>query len=201
MSPDVVAWDFDGVLNRNIRDGRFVWADRFEEDTGRSLSTFQRHVFTDWAPVLTGREPLRDRVARWAEAEAYAPGPDALIDYWFGRDMHPDPEMLALVEGLAARGVRQVMATNNEPTRAALIERDTPFAPHIERVFASGRLGVAKPDPAFLEAITTALALPPEAMLLVDDHAPNLAAARALGWRAFHLTDDTRAALPAALPR
>ena len=29
---DVVVWDLDGVLNRGIEDGRFVWSDRFEED-------------------------------------------------------------------------------------------------------------------------------------------------------------------------
>ena len=201
MTPTVVAWDFDGVLNRNVRDGRFLWTERFEEDTGQDLATFRSHVFErDFHAVLTGREDLRDRVASWAEAVGHAPGPDALIDYWFTNDLHLDPEIAALTQRLADRGVRQVVATNNEPRRTAFLEREAGLAPAIERVLASGHLGASKPDPAFFDALARALDVPPGTILLVDDLAANVEAALAAGLGAFHLTDATRRDLAAALP-
>lgn len=198
MSASVVAWDFDGVLNRNVRDGRFVWADRFEEDTGRSLAVFQSHVFAEFEAVVSGREGLRERVAGWAEATGYAPGADALIDYWFEGDMHLDPAMLALMDRLAGRGVPQVIATNNEPLRAARIE--CALGDRGARLFASGRMGVAKPRAAFFERITDALDVEPGAMILLDDHPANIEAAARLGWRAVHVTDASRGRVADALP-
>ena len=197
----MVAWDFAGVLNRNVVDGCFVWSERFEEDTGQSLALFQDHVFArDFEAVLTGRVDLRDRVAGWATAVGYAPGPDALMDYWFARDMRLDAVALALADRLAERGVPQVVATNNEPRRARHIEQELGLGARVGPVFASGRMGVAKPEAAFFAAVTDALGAEPAEMLLLDDHAPNLEAARRLGWATFHVTDATRTGIAHALP-
>ena len=201
MTPAVVAWDFDGVLNVSKRSGRLIWPERFEADIGHPLAGFQDHVFArDFEAVLTGREDVRDRVARWAEAVGHAPGPDAVLAYWFFRDLNLDPEILAHVEALARCGVRQVVATNNEPRRVAFIEGEASLPDAIERVLASGHLGAAKPSPAFFAAASEALDAAPGTILLVDDHAPNVEAARVAGWHAFHLTETTRDRLADALP-
>lgn len=195
-----VAWDFDGVLNVARRDGRLIWPERFEADLGHPLAGFHDHVFArDFEAVLTGREDLRDRVARWCEAVGHGPGPDAVLAYWFERDLNLDPAILTLVEALARRGVRQVVATNNEPRRVAFLEREAGLPDHLT-ILASGRLGAAKPAPAFFAVAAEALGVPPGEILLVDDHPANVEAARAAGWRAFHLADDTRDELPTALP-
>jgi putative hydrolase of the HAD superfamily len=195
-----VAWDFDGVLNVAKRNGRLIWSERFEEDTGHPLAGFQAHVFErDFEAVLTGREDVRERVARWADAVGHAPGPDAILDYWFTRDLRLDAAILDLAERLAQGGVRQAVATNNEPRRVAFLEREAALPRHLP-ILASGRLGAAKPAPAFFAAAAEALETRPAEILLVDDHPANVGGARAAGWRAFHLTDATRDRLPAALP-
>ncbi len=200
MGPRVIAWDFDGVLNRNIVDGRFVWTDDFEADTGLSLRGFNDHVFgPDFDLVITGRRDLRDHVAGWAGQMGYAPGAEALLDYWFTRDARPDTGMLAMMERLAARGMRQVIATNNEARRAGYIEHQMGFAARVEHVFASGRIGVRKPDAGFFNHVVQVLAVEPGDLLLVDDTAANVAAALAQGWHAFHFTDATRNGLVALL--
>ena len=120
---EVVAWDFDGVLNRNIDDGRFLWARDFERDTGRSLDGFVRATFSrDWREVMTGREDLRDRVGEWATEAGYAQGADALIDYMFTRDALPDPVTGAMLDALSAGGIRQVIATNTDDGLARSVE-------------------------------------------------------------------------------
>ncbi len=196
---EVVAWDFDGVLNRHVIDGRFIWADSFEADIGLPLQGFIAAVFADFDPVMTGREDLRDRVARWASSAGYAPGADAFLSYWFAKDAWPDPEALTLMDQLSARGVRQVIATNNEHRRAAYIESEMGFASRVERIFASGRMGVAKPSLAFFRILQGDLKVPPDRILLLDDRADNVAAAQSCGWRAFHVTDASRPRLAQVL--
>ncbi len=196
----VVAWDFDGVLNRNIVAGRFVWQDTFEADLGHAPQGFQTAVFGNgYEAVMTGREDLATRVQAWADLVGFAPGAEALIAYWFAKDARPDPMTVALMDRLAARGIRQVIATNNEARRARYIADDMGFAGRVEQIFASGHLGVIKPDPAFFQTVTDTLGVAPGEMLLIDDLARNVDAARALGWQAFHFTDDTRDDLPGRL--
>ncbi|NVO58119.1 HAD-IA family hydrolase [Rhodobacteraceae bacterium B1Z28] len=189
----IVAWDFDGVLNRNIVNGRFIWADRFEIDIGHSLNDFTEIIFRNgFDEVITGKVDLRDRIEEWARTVNYTEGADALISYWFKNDALPDTEVTMAMDMLSSRGVRQIIVTNNEARRAAFIEREMGFGNRVEHVFASGRMGVRKPDPAFFKHVTDVLEVEPKQMLLVDDCPKNVPAAVRCGWRAFHFIDHTR---------
>ena len=47
-----IAWDFDGVLNRNVVNGRFPWMDRLDEKFGVDGEVFRRSMFTgNFVPV------------------------------------------------------------------------------------------------------------------------------------------------------
>ncbi|MEX0350516.1 MAG: HAD family hydrolase [Paracoccaceae bacterium] len=189
----VIAWDFDGVLNRNLRDGVFVWAESFENDLGQSLAIFTKHIFAeDFDRIITGQEDLRDRVASWAEMVGFAPGPDALLDYWFRNDALPDADVLNVQAALSAKGIQQVIATNNEARRARYIEVEMGFADRVAHVFSSGRMGVRKPDALFYETITETLQVSPGRMILVDDYQASVDAARAAGWQAHFFSDESR---------
>lgn len=196
----IVAWDFDGVLNRNIVNGRFVWADRFEVDIGHSLADFTQAIFrSNFDDIITGKEDLRDRLIEWARNVGFIDGADRLLLYWFKNDALPDPKVGEIVDALNRRGIRQVIVTNNEARRASYIEREMGFAKRVERVFASGRIGLRKPDFAFYAHVTDKLGAHPSQMLLIDDCPKNVPASIRCGWRAFHFTDKTRDALPKAL--
>ncbi len=195
-----VVWDFDGVLNRNVVDGRFIWADTFEADTGHSLDGFMAAVFPEFERVMTGREDVRDRVASWCEEVGYKPGPDAILAYWFERDALPDPLVVPLMDRLADVGLRQVIATNNEARRAAYIAGEMGFGDRVEAIFSSGRIGHAKPAVRFFVHVMDALGLRSEELLLIDDSRANVAAAQALGWRTIHFTEAVRPNLAAQLP-
>ncbi|WP_372573672.1 HAD-IA family hydrolase [Ruegeria jejuensis] len=191
--PPIIAWDFDGVLNRNIRDGVFLWAESFEQDLGQSLDVFTKHVFADdFDRIITGQEDLRDRVASWVERVGFVPGPDALLEYWFKKDALPDVEVLKVQAALSAKGIRHVIATNNEARRARYIEVEMGFGDRAVHVFSSGRMGVRKPDPAFYAQITETLDVAPDRMLLIDDYQASVDAARAAGWQAHFFSDKSR---------
>ncbi|MBC7738031.1 MAG: HAD-IA family hydrolase, partial [Candidatus Saccharibacteria bacterium] len=73
------------------------------------------------------------------------------------------------------------------------------FSTHMQHIFASGRMGVKKPDPAFFHQIGGWSALHPGDILLIDDAEKNIAAATLRGWQTFHFTDQTRDTLPEVL--
>ena len=188
----VVAWDFDGVLNRNIVDGQFLWSKDFESDLGQSLSVFRRHIFEAGVDdIITGKEDLRDRVESWSEAVGFDQGPDALLGYWFEKDRFLDASMLETMHALSERGIRQVIATNQETRRVDYIENEMGYAARVEHIFSSGRMGVRKPEPAFFRQITDTLNVEPQHMLLVDDTQANAAEAARLGWQSIHFTENS----------
>lgn len=192
----IIAWDFDGVINRSIVDGEFLWVKDFESDLGQSLSVFQQHVFyNNFDNIIIGREDLRDRVRTWASNVGYSPGPDKLLEYWFERDNLPDTEVVGIMDKFSDYGIRQVIATNNETRRARYIEREMEFEQKVEKVFASGRMGVQKPNEAFFSKMVEELKIAPNAMILVDDREDNVEQARNAGWAAFHFSDDSRSNL------
>ncbi|MEL6887213.1 MAG: hypothetical protein AAFO86_00750 [Pseudomonadota bacterium] len=190
----IVVWDFDGVLNANIVDGRFVWADTLAQDWGIDREALAAHVFHPdrLRRIMRGHLDLRVVVAEWGRLAGHDVDPDAFLDYWFARDAHPDAAMVA---HLSRGDLRHVIGTNNEARRATYIEDVMGFGARVERIFASGRMGCAKPDDAYFAAIQTWSGAPAQAHALIDDTAANVTAAQARGWRAYHLTDATRAGL------
>lgn len=186
----VIAWDFDGVLNSNIENGVFAWSRNFEQDLGLSLHSFSSYLFAGrFQKTMVGQACLVELVTEWAEANAAAGRAAEILDYWFERDALPDHRTLALFEPLKARGVRHVMATNNEIHRTSYIETTMGFGERVERIFAAGRMGIAKPDTDYFAHIEMELEIAPESLLLVDDMEENVAAARRRGWQAFHFTE------------
>ncbi|MBN9669984.1 HAD-IA family hydrolase [Roseibium aggregatum] len=195
-----VAWDFDGVLNKNVVDGRFIWADSLEADLGIPVETFQKGIFDDLFPeVISGRRDLEVHVRTWLELSGHEIDASSLLDYWFVKDDLKDPFTSELLDRLAERDFLQVIATNNENRRAAYIERQAGFGSRVSHIFSSGRIGHAKPAEGFFAHVTETLGLLPREILLIDDSAANVRAAEALGWKGFHFTEETRSRLPAYL--
>jgi FMN phosphatase YigB (HAD superfamily) len=62
-----------------------------------------------------------------------------------------------------------------------------PAVRRLRRHFASHVLGLAKPDPAIYRAVESGLRISGSQILFFDDLAPNVAAARDLGWNAEHI--------------
>ena len=189
----IIAWDFDGVLNRNHDGRRYVWEDEFEQTFGRPAAEFGSFVFADRAPhLIAGEIDILDRLDEWVTATGMAHRPDDILATWLEMDAKPDAEMMALVEALGRAGTRQVVATNNEARRAAYIADQMGMAARVERVFASGPMGVAKPHPRYYSCVTAALDADPGDILFVDDKLENVTAAMDAGWQGFHFTDQSR---------
>lgn len=193
---DCVVWDFDGVVNRNIVDGRFIWSDNLEADLGIPLQLFTNYIFSSkFTDVICGRKDLLEHIGEWIAHSGFGGSAQIILDYWLENDALPDKNVIEIMDQLSATGCRQVIATNNEPRRAHYIGYEMKFGQRVEAIFCSGLLGCAKPDPTFFDAVRKTLGLAADRLVLIDDSATNVAAAEAIGWKGFHFRDYDYASL------
>ena len=195
---DLAVWDFDGVLNVNPGGEVFPWVSDLGEDIGVPPAAFRRflNVPGQRRDVLHGWCDLEDRLKGWIADEGLSITAADFLAHWLTADDRPDAEAVGWMTMSAGR---KVIGTNNPVARKRYIESRTEAGRAAEAVFASGEMGVAKPDPGFFGQIERWAKLAPPRILLIDDNAENCAAARKRGWRAFHFTDRTRADLPGML--
>lgn len=186
-----IAWDFDGVLNRNVVGGRFVWMDKLFDKFGVHGDQFQTHVFQrDFWPVMAGEIDILDHLEGWKTHVGFDGDVTEVMEFWFTEDAVPCPDMMSLMDRVDQAGLRQVIATNNEHRRSSFIENEMGFSDKIERLFSSGRMKVAKPDQAYFKHVEKELGLEPEQILFVDDYAENIEAAADLGWHVHHFSEN-----------
>ena len=194
----LIAWDFDGVLNKGHQGGFDAWQAEFEADLGVSAAMFTDFVFSDgkFNAVLNGERDLLDLLTDYTKTHAVPHAPETVLDYWLTKDAVVDPQVLGW---LTACPIQGVIATNNEQRRADYMWEVMGFKAQMAKIFASGPLGVKKPDGRFFAAIEEWSGLAPADILLIDDAEKNIHAAGARGWQTFHFTDATRHNLPTVL--
>lgn len=185
-------------------------------DLGGVLFTFDHRHRLDVLSGCTGLSPARldallwksgfsaacdagrypDAVAARTEIRritGYSGTDDALDAAWCSA-FQPDPAALDALDVLRAErdDMRYGVLTNNGPLEEATLTRLHPsvFASLPHRFFCH-RLGVAKPDPAVFRRVLERLATTPDRVVLVDDDARNVEAARACGWRAISYRSPT----------
>lgn len=73
------------------------------------------------------------------------------------------------------------------------------FARYVDHIFSAGRMRIAKPDKRYFSYIEEALKTDSSNIVLIDDVAENIEAARLAGWKAVHFRQDDHIALETAL--
>lgn len=190
-------FDIGGVLVDVRRD---LARERWTQLTGRDGAEFDRVVFGDGRKDAFDRGAL-DTAAFFAAALADLDGQAdpvlrPALEAAFRAIPQPRPWVVPLVAALAGR-YRLALLSNIDPIHGAVFTA-LPVARLFPTAAFSYRIGARKPEPAAYAAALDVLGGPaPERVLLIDDLAPNVAAARAAGLRAAHVPDE--AALRALL--
>lgn len=198
-----IVWDFDGVLNRAGvagADGLFRWQHRMAQEFGTDTTGLARQVFgQDVRALMTGKEDILDRLDIWVRESGFEGDADDLLELWFESELDVDRELLQVVARLDQSGLTQVIATNNDPRRARYISVEAGWAEKVDAVFASGEMGVMKPDAEFYAQIEAALGLEAAEILMIDDSERNADAAEKRGWLAWHYQPGGALALAQAI--
>jgi len=108
---------------------------------------------------------------------------------WLAAENAPDHQVLSVVAAIRNGGVPCYLASSQERLRAQYLASDMHFDQLFDGMFFSCDLGFAKPDEGFYRAITRRLGYSESELLFFDDALPNVAGAKASGWRAEHFTD------------
>lgn len=188
-----IVFDFGGVLFdwkplQLVR--RFLPAHVTDDAAARALVARVFQGFDgDWAQfdrgVLEADELVRRIAARTGLAAAGIAGlvegiPPALT---------PKADTVDLLRRLHAAGASLHFLSNMPAAYADHLDRTHPM---LIGCFASGlyssRARLIKPEAAFFELASRHFAAPPDRLLLLDDMAANVRAARALGWKALQFS-------------
>jgi HAD superfamily hydrolase (TIGR01509 family) len=96
--------------------------------------------------------------------------------------------MEALLAELCDRGI-ELHAMSNYPVWYHLIEEELGLSRYLQWSLVSWDTGLRKPDPMAYRRGAARLGARPEQLLLVDDQARNVDAARSEGWDGVHFVD------------
>jgi 2-haloacid dehalogenase len=177
-----VVFDFGGVL--------LEWNPRH----------LYRKIFADpaemeWflANVCTGDWNLaQDKGRPWPEGEAeaiarhpkYAGEIRAFRARWHEMVPHAIQGTVAILEGLAARGVPLYAITNFAADTCAESQQKYSFFRHFRGIVISGEIGILKPDAAIFHRLATDYSLDLATCLFIDDVPKNVTGAQAAGLQA-----------------
>ena len=182
--------DVDGVIVVPRLGG---WAADLERDLGVSPEALAEHFFArHWDDVVLGRAGLHERLAPVLAEIAPHLSSERLAAYWFSKDSVLDYPLLDDLALMRARGLSLHLATVQEHCRADHLWTRLGLREQFDAMHYAAELGCAKPDQAFFTAIAARTGYAPVEMLLIDDRAANVEAARAAGWDGVLWTGDER---------
>ena len=183
-----VVFDLDGVVCRFDPARRLS---RLVEATGLTADHIDAAI---WGSGLEARAEL-GQLSRAATYDAVLAclerriDADALRSIWSNAFI-PDP---AVVDLVGRCNIPTMLMTNNGPILDDCLATElAPLARPFTGVFMSWRLRARKPSPEAFASVANALAIAPDALVLIDDDLRNVEAALLAGWCAVRYEHPTQ---------
>ena len=147
----------------------------------------------DWGDFDRGVVEPADLARRIAARTGASEAEIAAIIDGAPHELAPLPDTVAWIRRWHAQGRPLHYLSNMPEPFAAHFERTHDFMQLFESGVFSSRVQLLKPEPAIFEHAAKVFGRAPEDLLFLDDHLPNIVAARAAGWEAVHFTDAAQA--------
>jgi putative hydrolase of the HAD superfamily len=151
----------------------------------------QRSIFlhADWLELDRGALSESALLARIAQ-RAGRPVPELANLFQVVRDsLQPKPDTVALLGSLAARGVPLYCLSNMPAQTYAYLRERFDFWQSFNGIVISGEVRMVKPQPEIFAYLLQRHGLVAADSMFIDDHAPNVDAATALGLHALQFQD------------
>ena len=154
----------------------------------------------DWGAYDRGTVTPAQLVQRIAARTGLQPQEVQRVVEGAPRALSPLPDTLALLQRLHAAGRRLYYLSNMPAPMAQHLQDTHAFLGLFSDGVFSGRVGHNKPEPAIYELAAQRFGHPVHELVFLDDHGPNIEAARAQGWhgRVFHHAAQAEAEMRAA---
>jgi putative hydrolase of the HAD superfamily len=188
-SLQAILFDADGVIQRPAVDYASAFA-KLVALQREDLDSLLAEIFAAERPTLIDggdfAAHLEPTLSRWNLAHRL----EDVLRIW--TDIETDTAMLASVASLRSLGLVCCLATNQQAFRGRQMSETLGYRDVFDSQFYSYQLGVAKPAPEYFRFIIERLDLAPSDILFIDDHEPNVAAARGVGLNAAVFTATTK---------
>ena len=147
----------------------------------------------DWGSYDRGSVTPEELVQRIATRTGLKPDEVQRVVDGAPRALTPLPDSVALLQRLHAAGRPLYYLSNMPAPMAAYLQATHGFLGLFDDGVFSGRVGHNKPEPAIYETAAQRFGHAVDELVFLDDHGPNVAAARALGWNALQFHNATQA--------
>jgi putative hydrolase of the HAD superfamily len=183
MPVEAILIDADGVIQYAPED----WADAFARclacgDPGLEQK-FTADIYAAETACLSCvdgfDEALHDVLATWDRVEQKAFVLKAMLS------IRQHNEVLEILGGVRARGIRCYIASNQQALRADFMSTELGYASMFDGELYSCKLGAAKPSERYFELALKAVGARAGATLFIDDRPENVAGARRAGLQSF----------------
>lgn len=187
ISIKAVLFDFGGVLaEEGFHNGLLAMAREQGLDISAMPQVAMQAVYD--SGFVLGRGTAADFWALMRERSGLV-GEDDQLSQRILDGFFPRTWMLELVQQLRDRGLITCILSDQTHWLDEL-DAKYHFKALFDYVFNSYYLGKGKRAPSLFDDIATRLALPPAALLFVDDNAQNVARARSAGWQGIDYVDQ-----------
>jgi len=147
----------------------------------------------DWAEFDRGSVAVPELVQRIATRTGLSPAEVQAVVDAVPDALTPVPETVALLEQLRAAtraaGTGLFYLSNMPAPYADHLEANHPFIGWFDGGVFSARVREIKPEPGIFALAAARYGVPAETLVFLDDHLPNVEAARAAGWHGLHFRD------------
>lgn len=147
----------------------------------------------DWREFDCGRVDVPDLVARIARRTGLTPHEVQRVVDAVPNELQPQADTVTLLRRLRDEGKDLYFLSNMPAPYADHLDRAHDFIGWFRSGVYSGRVNLAKPDPAIFELAASRFDAAPSELLFIDDHLPNVQAAIACGWSAVHFSSAAQA--------
>ncbi len=171
----LVKWDLHALFDRFFPDPEAV--DAFLEEVS----------FLRWNSLQDQGRPFAEGIAAITEQFPHYVSLFRIFDeQWIETVREPIPETIVLAQGLKQAGHSIYILTNSSAEKFLLARQVHPFLSMFDDAIISGEIGLLKPDPAIFHYALARIRRAASECVFIDDHLPNIEAARQLGFTAVH---------------
>jgi len=194
-----IVFDFGGVLFNWHPPGllrRELPHVATDEDSARhwAAQIFQGYE-GDWAAFDRGTVTVPALVDRISRRTGLLPADVQRVVDAVPFELQPKPDTVALLHRLHDAGHTLYYLSNMPAPYADILESGNAFFACFTAGVFSARVHLIKPEQAIFELAAAHFGQRPQDLLFLDDLAPNVAVARALGWHAWQFHDAAQTAV------
>jgi putative hydrolase of the HAD superfamily len=182
-----VIFDFGGVLVRWTPEE--VIRSFYAEEPLRSRVREAVFQHADWIEMDRGALSDADAVRRFAARMGRPAGEMRSLLQYVKDSLTPMADSFAIVADLARRGIPVYGLSNMSASTFAHLKERYDVWSQFRGIVISGEVNLVKPDARIFELICRRYGLVPAQSIFIDDHPPNVEAARRHGFAAIQFSD------------